>query len=175
MRFCHRCTPSIHDRHRRWAPSHSRLDLRREKDTRTLSALDAHRGRVCGTPGGDRPPLSRYVSPLLAAYCGGSLRTRGRRGLFNLGQTCFLNVILQCFIHNPLLRNYFLGDRHNTRLCKNTEYCTCCEMDGLFAEVSNLSSFPGSPTNAMFRFIFLPWTWNRYTLRTKRPLDRPRS
>lgn len=58
--------------------------------------------------------------------------------MLNLGQTCFLNVILQCFIHNPLLRNYFLGDRHNTRLCKHTD-CTCCEMDSLFSEVSDHS------------------------------------
>jgi len=60
----------------------------------------------------------------------------GRRGLLNLGQTCFLNVVLQSFIHNPLLRNYFLGDRHNSRLCKHTD-CTCCEMDNLFTEVSH--------------------------------------
>jgi hypothetical protein len=60
----------------------------------------------------------------------------GRRGLLNLGQTCFLNVILQSFIHNPLLRNYFLSDRHNSRLCKHSD-CTCCEMDNLFTEVSH--------------------------------------
>lgn len=58
----------------------------------------------------------------------------GRRGLLNLGQTCFLNVVLQCFVHNPLLRNYFLGDKHNWRQCK-VENCSCCEMDKLFAEV----------------------------------------
>lgn len=58
----------------------------------------------------------------------------GRRGLLNLGQTCFLNVVLQCFIHNPLLRNYFLSDKHNSKLYEHP-VCTCCEMDRLFAEV----------------------------------------
>ena len=65
----------------------------------------------------------------------------GRRGLLNLGQTCFLNVVLQCLAHNPLLRNYFLSDKHNCRQCK-IEHCTSCEMDKLFSEV--MSFFPSS-------------------------------
>ncbi|KAH7884812.1 hypothetical protein F5I97DRAFT_2039828, partial [Phlebopus sp. FC_14] len=80
------------------------------------------------------------------------LPCQGRRGLLNLGQTCFLNVILQSFIHNPLLRNYFLGDRHNSRLCKHTE-CTCCEMDNLFTEIYSSSITPYGPTS------FLSTTW----------------
>ncbi|THH11391.1 hypothetical protein EW146_g8064 [Bondarzewia mesenterica] len=62
-----------------------------------------------------------------------SLPCQGRRGLLNLGQTCFLNVILQSIIHNPLLRNYFLSDKHNSKLCKAKD-CTCCEIDKLFTE-----------------------------------------
>jgi len=61
---------------------------------------------------------------------------QGRRSLLNLGQTCFLNVVLQSFLHNPLLRNYFLSDKHNSKLCLKPKDCTCCEMDKLFAEVS---------------------------------------
>lgn len=70
----------------------------------------------------------RYLSILT------SFGFSGRRGLLNLGQTCFLNVVLQSFAHNPLLRNYFLGDKHNRKQCK-VENCTCCEMDKLFSEV----------------------------------------
>lgn len=66
---------------------------------------------------------------------------QGRRGLLNLGQTCFLNVVLQSFVHNPLLRNYFLSDKHNKKLCKLTD-CTCCEMDVLFAEVNQSIPHP---------------------------------
>ncbi|OJA12768.1 hypothetical protein AZE42_07914 [Rhizopogon vesiculosus] len=77
---------------------------------------------------------------------------QGRRGLLNLGQTCFLNVILQSFIHNPLLRNYFLSDRHNSRLCKHSD-CTCCEMDNLFTEIYSPTNTPYGPTS------FLATTW----------------
>ena len=57
------------------------------------------------------------------------------RGLRNMGATCFLNVILQSFLHNPLLRNHFLSDRHNAALCAAGRDCLACEMDKLFKEV----------------------------------------
>jgi len=49
-----------------------------------------------------------------------------------------MNVILQSFVVNPLLRAHFLGDNHNSKLCASGidgEVCVTCEMDKLFQNV----------------------------------------
>jgi ubiquitin carboxyl-terminal hydrolase 22/27/51 len=95
----------------------------------------------------------------------------GIRPLLNLSQTCFLSAILQSLIHNPLLKAYFLSDKHNRHICYNNSKglvmgkpflgadhgngngvgpdrekgCMCCEMDRAFEEVSDVIVYgPGS-------------------------------
>ena len=65
------------------------------------------------------------------------VKCSGIRGLRNLGSTCFMNSVLQCFIHNPLLRNYFLGYKHIPEKCNVSTNCMICELFKLFQSVIN--------------------------------------
>lgn len=69
-----------------------------------------------------------------------------------MGNTCFMNVILQSLIHNPLLKAYFLSDRHNPKNCTR-QYCMCCEMDDLYAQFYSSDKKPYGPC----RFLQSMW------------------
>jgi hypothetical protein len=49
-------------------------------------------------------------------------------GLFNLGNTCFLNSVLQCLTYTPPLAQYLLESGH-LRTCRISSFCMLCEME----------------------------------------------
>ncbi|NWH86222.1 UBP42 hydrolase, partial [Aegithalos caudatus] len=55
-------------------------------------------------------------------------RGRPGAGLYNLGSTCYLNVILQCLTYTPPLANYLLSRQHS-RFCHQQGFCMMCVME----------------------------------------------
>lgn len=56
-----------------------------------------------------------------------------------MGSTCFMNAVLQTFIHNPPLRGFFLSDKHNKDTCTNDHRnCLACQLDLLYNQVEPL-------------------------------------
>eukprot|EP00834_Sanchytrium_tribonematis_P005048 NODE_283_length_10814_cov_0.705460.p1 type:complete len:500 gc:universal NODE_283_length_10814_cov_0.705460:1561-62(-) len=86
----------------------------------------------------------------------------GMRGILNLGNTCYLNVIVQTLIYNPIIQDYFLKGNHEFHsldysneeggeLAHLNDYCIACDLDELFKENLNPHALsPLCPTNLLY-------------------------
>nr|XP_023823872.1 ubiquitin carboxyl-terminal hydrolase 2-like [Salvelinus alpinus] len=88
------------------------------------------------------PPMSR--SMLMSTFVGllinqakNSKSPQGLVGLRNLGNTCFMNSILQCLSNTPDLRDYCLRNTHRTELNNN-----CRAKAALMEEFAKLTQTP---------------------------------
>ncbi|XP_050997297.1 ubiquitin carboxyl-terminal hydrolase 51 [Acomys russatus] len=76
----------------------------------------------------------------------------GLRGLINLGNTCFMNCIVQALTHIPPLKEFFLSDKHKCMM-SSPGLCLACEMCSLFQAMYSGNQTPHVP----YKFLHLIW------------------
>uniref|UniRef100_A0A5K3EHZ1 Ubiquitin carboxyl-terminal hydrolase n=2 Tax=Mesocestoides corti TaxID=53468 RepID=A0A5K3EHZ1_MESCO len=76
-------------------------------------------------------------------------RLRRTRGLVNMGNTCFLNVVVQALTHTPVLRDFLLSDLHRCDNPTRSRNCLACEMIRITQEIYRPVLSPYVPSNLL--------------------------
>uniref|UniRef100_A0A914DHB0 Ubiquitin carboxyl-terminal hydrolase n=2 Tax=Acrobeloides nanus TaxID=290746 RepID=A0A914DHB0_9BILA len=144
--FCYHCDDFVYDK---------RIEkLRRDAQNLFHIKLGLNL-RHDWNPGKNEAKIIKKSSPQIIRM--GKYGTRGLRGLINLGNTCFMNCIIQTMMHIPMLRDYFLSDQHNCRYQSSDDednQCLMCEISHIFQEFYSGEKQPYVP----HRMLHLVWT-----------------
>ncbi|PWY88442.1 ubiquitin carboxyl-terminal hydrolase [Aspergillus heteromorphus CBS 117.55] len=116
--YCHLCDDFVYDHH-----------LERLRCSTAESALEVAKKRRFSDSSADELYIRSNATKRPCAK-------QGVRGLFNLGQTCYLNVILQTLLHDPILNTYFLGSGHQPHDCTAPD-CIGCAVAEAFADFNS--------------------------------------
>ncbi|KAF8784367.1 ubiquitin carboxyl-terminal hydrolase 22-A-like [Argiope bruennichi] len=74
----------------------------------------------------------------------------GLRGIINTGNSCYINCIIQVLVHTPILKDFFLSEKH---MCFLPDSCLTCEMYNLFQEFHCGISDPYDPSKKFFQVL----------------------
>lgn len=124
---------------RRFTSSISPLDTPVRRQTSAENSLTRTRGKKRRLTSVDGwTPTARELERIAAhamRFAPAKTKVSPPVGLFNLGNSCYMNSVLQAFLNAPPLRNFFLADEHRP-FCKKEPKsdCLACAYDRLVCD-----------------------------------------